>query len=106
MGFRDFNDDGPGTFAWDYVLGHNTSGLFPDETHYFIDGDVLEEAIFTYAGGESWNIMIGDCWNITIIEEMPDGGYVFEQDGRKYRASVNRRFRTKGGLTVFDITEL
>ena len=33
MSFRDFNDDGPGTFAWDYVLGHNTTGLFPDETH-------------------------------------------------------------------------
>jgi hypothetical protein len=38
MSFRDFNDEGPGTFEWDYVLGGNTTGLFPEETHYEIDG--------------------------------------------------------------------
>ena len=34
MTFRDFNDEGPGTFEWDYVLGGNTTGLFPEETHF------------------------------------------------------------------------
>ena len=24
MSFKDFNDEGPGTFAWDYVLCGNT----------------------------------------------------------------------------------
>ena len=105
MSFRDFNDDGPGTFEWDYVLGHNTTGLFPDETHYFIDGDVLEEVIFTYAGGESWNTMIGECWNISNISKSSDG-LTFEQDGIKYRAIVNRKFRSRDGLPVYDISEL
>mgnify|MGYP003549081789 CR=1 FL=1 len=30
MNFRDFNNEGPGTFEWDYVLGGNTTGLFPE----------------------------------------------------------------------------
>ena len=34
MSFRDFNDEGPGTFEWDYVLGGNTTGLFPEEMHF------------------------------------------------------------------------
>lgn len=105
MSFRDFNDEGPGTFEWDYVLGHNTTGLFPDETHYFIDGDVLEEVTFTYAGGESWNTMIGECWNITNISNSSDG-LTFEQDGIKYKAVVNSKFRSRDGLPVYDISEL
>ena len=35
MSFRDFNDEGPGTFEWDFVLGGNTTGLFPEETQKY-----------------------------------------------------------------------
>lgn len=106
MSFRDFNDDGPGTFAWDYVLGHNTTGLFPDETHYMIDGDVLEEVIFTYGGGESWNTIIGDCWNIIEIESLPNGDKTFKQDGLMFKAKVNNKFRMKFGQLVYDIIQI
>ncbi len=106
MSFKDFNDDGPGTYEWDYVLGHNTTGLFPDETHYIIDSNVLEEIIFTYSGGESWETMIGDCWNIENIRQMKDGSLTFEQDGKKYIAKINMKFRMKSGETIYDLTEL
>lgn len=106
MSFRDFNDEGPGTFAWDYVLGHNTTGLFPDETHYIVDGDVLEEIIFTYAGGETWNTLIGDCWNISDICTLSDGSITFEQAGIRYRAVSNHKFRLKNGQTVYDIEKI
>ena len=105
MSFRDFNDDGPGTFEWDYVLGHNTTGLFPDETHYYIDGDVLEEVIFSYTGGESWETMIGDCWNISNICRTTNG-LTFEQDGIKYKAIPSMKFRSRNGLTVYDVFEV
>ena len=36
MSFKNFNDEGPGTFSWDYVLGGNTTGLFPEETHWVL----------------------------------------------------------------------
>ena len=106
MSFRDFNDEGPGTFAWDYVLGHNTTGLFPDETHYCIDGDILEEIIFTYAGGETWETMINNCWEIENVSRMQDGSLTFDQEGVRFRAVVNNKFRMKYGETVFDVYEL
>jgi len=106
MSFRDFNDDGPGTFGWDYVLGHNTTGLFPDETHYIIDGDVLEEVVFTYAGGETWDTLIGNCWNITNISIEQDGCVLFDQDGSMFRAIPIKTFFRKDGLKVFDIKKL
>ena len=103
MSFRDFNDEGPGSFAWDYVLGHNTTGLFPDETHYIIDGDVLEEVTFSYAGGESWNTYIGNCWNITNVKPLSGGELTFEQDGVRFKASVNKKLKMKGGMIIYDI---
>lgn len=106
MSFRDFNDEGPGTFGWDYVLGQNTTGLFPDETHYIIDGDVLEEVTFTYAGGETWNTYIGDCWNIIEVSRHADGSVTFEQDGSKYKAIPNNKFRSKSGSIIYDIFKL
>ena len=45
MSFKDFNDEGPGTFAWDYVLGGNTTGLFPDEIRYEEDDGELKEVV-------------------------------------------------------------
>ena len=106
MSFKDFNEEGPGTFAWDYVLGQNTTGLFPDETHYLLDGDILREVTFTYAGGETWNALIGDCWNITDIKPNYDGSFTFRQNGILYRATVNRKLHMKDGQSVYDIVEL
>ena len=48
MSFRDFNDEGPGTFGWDFVLGGNTTGLFPDETFTEVDGDTVTEVTYTH----------------------------------------------------------
>ena len=106
MGFRDFNDEGPGTFGWDYVLGQNTTGLFPDETHYILDGDVLEEVEFTYAGGESWRSSIVNCWSITDIAHAADGSITFRQGGHRFRAVPYYKMRMKDGQTVYNIVEL
>lgn len=51
MSFKDFNDEGPGTFGWDYVLGGNTTGLFPDEIRYEKDGDEIKEVLYRHTGG-------------------------------------------------------
>jgi len=51
MSFKDFNDEGPGTFGWDYVLGGNTTGLFPDETYVELDGDTVTEVTYSHTGG-------------------------------------------------------
>lgn len=51
MSFRGFNDEGPGTFGWDFVLGQNTAGLFPEETHYHLEGDLLTEVTYSHIGG-------------------------------------------------------
>lgn len=51
MNFKDFNDEGPGTFAWDYVLGGNTTGLFPDEIRYEEDNGQLKEVLYRHTGG-------------------------------------------------------
>ena len=51
MSFKDFNDEGPGTLGWDYVLGGNTTGLFPDETRIEVDGDTVTEVTYAHTGG-------------------------------------------------------
>ena len=51
MSFKDFNDEGPGTFGWDFVLGGNTTGLFPDETYIEVDGDTVTEVTYSHTGG-------------------------------------------------------
>jgi len=51
MTFRDFNDEGPGTFGWDFVLGGNTTGLFPDETYVEVDGDTVTKVTYSHTGG-------------------------------------------------------
>jgi len=106
MSFKDFNDEGPGTFAWDYVLGQNTTGLFPDETHYIIECDVLEEVIFKYAGGETWETLVSDCWNITDMQESADGDIFFKRDGTSYKATVYRKLCMRDGQTLYDIVQL
>ena len=51
MSFRDFNDEGPGTFEWDCVLGGNTTGLFPYEKYIEVDGDTVTEVTYAHTGG-------------------------------------------------------
>ena len=106
MSFRDFNDDGPGTFGWDYVLGGNTTGLFPDETHYMVDGDVLIEVTMTHTGGGKFQPLYGDCWNITDISSVQNGEFTFKQDGRTYRATINSKYKTDNGCYIVDLAEL
>ena len=85
MSFRDFNDEGPGTFEWDYVLGGNTTGLFPDKKYYEVDGDTLLELIFRHTGGNKYEPIYGDCWSITDISSVhkdADGDWLtFRQNG-------------------------
>ena len=106
MSFRDFNDEGPGTFGWDYVLGGNTTGLFPDETHYMVDGDVLIEVTMTHSGGGKYKPLYGDCWNITDISSVQSGEFTFKQDGRTYRATINSKYKTDNGCYIVDLAEL
>ena len=74
MTFRDFNDEGPGTFEWDFVLGGNTTGLFPEETHYEVDGNTILEVIFRHTGGDKFEPIYGDSWNMyhKTINSVPD----------------------------------
>ena len=84
MSYRDFNDEGPGTFGWDYVLGGNTTGLFPEETHYLLEGDQLTEVTFTHKGGGIFEPSIYGLTytvnNISPIETSFSGhpGFTFE----------------------------
>lgn len=110
MSFRDFNDEGPGTFEWDYVLGGNTTGLFPEESHYEVDGNTLLEVTLVHTGGGSYDVVYGDSWNITNISEIRKSTsgdwFTFEQDGVKYKALINRKYKQSNGCYVVDLTEL
>ena len=110
MSFRDFNDEGPGTFAWDYVLGGNTTGLFPEETHYEVDGNTLLEVIFRHTGGNKFEPVYGDSWRIDNISDMQFAGgsrcFTFDQGGGHFRATVNEKLSVKYGLMIVDLVEL
>ena len=110
MSFRDFNDEGPGTFAWDYVLGGNTTGLFPEETHYEVDGNTLLEVIFRHTGGNKFEPVYGDSWRIDNISDMQIAGgsrcFTFDQGGGHFRATVNEKLSVKYGLLIVDLVEL
>ncbi len=112
MSFRDFNDDGPGTFGWDYVLGGNTTGLFPEETHFVLECDQLTEVTFAHKGGGSLEPSeYGETYtveNISPIEKPLFGQpwFTFEQSGEKYKAIINKRFKSSKGCYVVDIERL
>ena len=110
MSFRYFNDEGPGTFEWDYVLSGNTTGLFPEETHYEVDGNILLEVIFRHTGGNKFEPIYGDNWEIDNISEMQSAGgtrsFTFDQGAEHFRATVNEKLSAKYGLLIVDLAEL
>lgn len=109
MSFKDFNDEGPGTFEWDFVLGGNTTGLFPEETLYEVDGDVLTEVTFVHTGGANYDPVYGDSWNITDISPLHKGisndWFTFKQDGRTYKATIDKNYKSEYGCYIVDLTE-
>ena len=110
MSFRDFNDEGPGTFEWDYVLGGNTTGLFPEEKHYEVYGDTLLEVIFRHTGGNKFEPVYGDNWDIENISEMQSGGgartFTFDHGAGHFMATVNEKLSAKYGLLIVDLVKL
>ena len=109
MSFRNFNDEGPGTFEWDFVLGGNTTGLFPEETHYEVDGNTLLEVIFRHTGGNKFEPVYGDNWDIDNVSEMKSVGgtnvFTFDQGGGHFKATVNEKLSAKYGLLIVDLAE-
>ena len=69
MSFKDFNDEGPGTFGWDFVLGSNTTGLFPDETYTEVDGDTVTQVTYTHTGGGKYEPSHIDSFKISPDDE-------------------------------------
>jgi len=112
MTFRDFNDEGPGTFEWDYVLGGNTTGLFPEETHYVLEGDQLTEVTFTHKGGGSLEPSeYGETYiveNISPLEKPLFGQpwLTFEQGGSRFKATLNRKYKQRKDCYIVDLTEI
>jgi hypothetical protein len=111
MSFRDFNEDGPGTVEWDVVMGHNTTGLFPDETHYVLEGDQLTEVTFTHAGGGSLEpSLYGLCYTVENISPVHKGvsrdWFTFEQDGIKYKAMTCKNFKQSKKCYIVDIEQI
>lgn len=109
MSFKDFNDEGPGTFGWDYVLGGNTTGLFPEETHYEVDGNTLSEVIFRHTGGNKYEAVYGDSWTISNVSPVHYGSggewFTFEESGRTFRATVNSGISRQTGTQIVDLVE-
>lgn len=112
MSFRDFNDEGPGTFEWDFVLGGNTTGIFPDETHYVLEGNRLTEVTFTHTGGGTLTPSVyGETYivdNISPIQKplFSEQWFTFEQDGCKFKATLNKKYKQSKGCLVVDLEEV
>ena len=112
MSFRDFDDEGPGTFEWDFVLGGNTTGMFPEETHYVLEGDRLTEVTFTHKGGGSLEPSeYGETYtveNISPIEHPLFGQpwFTFEQGGSRFKATLNKNYKQRRDRYVIDLTEI
>lgn len=111
MSFKDFNEEGPGTFSWDYVLGGNTTGLFPEETHYILEGNTLTEVTYTHTGGGSFKASVYglsfEVENISPIVTDTDGNKVFTfvQDGTLFKATINSKFKQAKDMLVVDVIE-
>ena len=112
MSFRDFNDEGPGTVEWDIVLGQNTTGLFPEEEHYVLEGDELTSVTFSHAGGGAMEpSAYGLSWTVENISPVNkplfgDEWFTFEQDGIRYKAVINKKFRQSKDCLVVDVEEV
>jgi hypothetical protein len=92
-------------------MGQNTTGQFPDETHYLLKGNQLTEVTFTHVGGGSLAISeYGATYDVRNISEIQkplfgDQWLTFEQDGVTYKATVNKRFKAEKGCLVVDVEE-
>ena len=112
MSYKDFDDEGPGTFEWDFVIGGNTTGLFPEETHYVLEGDKLTEVTFTHKGGGSLESSeYGETYiveNISPLEKPLFGQpwFTFEQGGSKFKATLNKKYKQRRDCYVVDLTEI
>ena len=112
MSFRDFDQEGPGTFEWDFVLGGNTTGLFPEETHYVLEGNQLTEVTFIHKGGGSLEPSeYGETYtveNISPIESPLFGQpwFTFEQGGNRFKATLNKKYKQRRSRYVVDLTEI
>jgi|LSQX01.1.fsa_nt_gb hypothetical protein len=112
MSFRDFNEDGPGTVEWDIVMGQNTTGMFSDETHYVLEGDQLTEVTFSHTGGGALEPSIyGLTYTVENIGPVntPLIGqpwFTFEQDGCRFKATLNKRYKQSKDCYVVDIEEV
>jgi len=112
MSFQDFNDEGPGTFEWDFVLGGNTTGLFPEETHYVLEGNQLTEVTFAHKGGGSLEPSeYGETYTVENISpiERPLFGHpwlTFEQGGSRFKATLNENYKQCRDCYVVDLLEI
>lgn len=111
MSFRDFNEDGPGTVEWDVVMGHNTTGLFSDETHYVLEDDQLTEVTFTHTGGGTMEpSLYGLTYTIENISQVHKGvskdWFTFEQDGCKFKATLNKKYKQRKDCLVVDVEQI
>ena len=110
MSFRDFNEDGPGTVEWDIVMGQNTTGMFSDETHYVLEGDQLTEVTFSHTGGALEPSIYGLTYTVENISPVHKGiskdWFTFEQDGCRFKATLNKRYKQSKDCYVVDIEEV
>ena len=112
MSFKDFDQEGPGSFSWDYVLGGNATGLFPEETHYVLSNNILTEVTFSHSGGgtlkpSSYGLSF-TVDNISSLAVDSDGNqYItFEQDGNSFKGILNRKFKQRKDEVVLDVTQI
>jgi len=112
MSFKDFDDEGPGTFEWDYVLGGDSTGLFPEEVHYVLEDDQLTEVTFAHKGGGKYEpTVFGLTYtvdNISSIQKPIFGQpwFTFEQEGCRFKATLNKKYRQRSNFYIIDIVEI
>ena len=112
MSFRDFNEDAPGTVEWDVVMGHNTTGLLPDETHYVLEGDQLTEVTFTHKGGGIMEpSLYGLTYTVDSISAMQtpligQSWFTFEQGDCKFKATLNKKYKQSKDCYVVDVEQI
>ena len=85
------------------------TGLFPEEIHYEVDGNTLLEVIFRHTGGNKFEPVYGDNWDIDNVSEMESVGgtkvFTFDQGGGHFKATVNEKLSAKYGLLIVDLAE-
>ena len=66
--------------------------------------------IFRHTGGNKFEPVYGDNWDIENISEMQSAGgsrtFTFDQGTGHFRATVNEKLSAKYGLVIVDLVEL